>query len=113
MLGGVLWTVVVRSSRSPILEGQDGNVRTPYYGSPGKTTTGCSRRCCGSSWAWRDFAGGRRPGPVGLDWVLEREGIPTWNMLPLLMGLLVLPAYVAVTSGKVVGAALAVSFGLG
>ncbi len=44
---------------------------------------------------------------------LRGKAFPPRNALPLLMGLLVLPMYVAVTSGNAVGAALAVPFGLG
>ncbi len=44
---------------------------------------------------------------------LKLNAFPGWNALPLLMGLLVLPMYVTVTSGNAVGAVLAVPFGLG
>ena len=44
---------------------------------------------------------------------LRVKAFPRWNALPLLMGLLVLPMYVTVTSGNSVGAVLAVPFGLG
>ncbi len=45
--------------------------------------------------------------------VLRLKAFPRWSALPLLMGLLVLPMYVTVTSGNADGAVLAVPFGLG